>query len=174
MKYLVNSRVGLSLFACIFILSAHAQMDSAEMNAPYRKNPGIPQFDLLKADSTTHITRADIKPHQKTIIMFFSPECSHCQHQTEDIIAGMDSLKDVQIIMATYQPFNEMKTFGDKYNLGKYPNIKMGRDIRYFFPTFYQMKSLPHLSLYDTSGKYLTAFEGNQKVATLVKAFEGK
>ena len=142
------------------------------MNAPFRKNPGIPVFDLLKSDSSTHITKADLIAKHKTIIMFFSPECTHCQHQTEDIIAAIDSLKDVQIIMATYQPFEEMVEFNKKYNIEKYSNIKMGRDTKYFFPPFYRMKSLPHLALYNNSGNYITSFEGNQKIVTLLAAFD--
>lgn len=151
---------------------ASAQKDS--LNVPYRKNPAIPAFDLLKTDSSTHLTKADINPRHKTIIMFFSPECTHCQHQTEDIIAAIDSLKDIQIVMATYQPFEEMVAFNKKYGLDKYSNIKLGRDTKYFFPPFYQMKSLPHLALYNGSGNYITSFEGNQKISTLLMAFDEK
>jgi hypothetical protein len=159
---------------CFLSCFVHAQMDSVDKNAPYRTNPAIPAFDLLKTDSSTHFTKADIKPRHKTIIMFFSPECTHCQHQTEDIIAAIDSLKDVQIIMATYQPFEEMVAFDKKYNLDKYSNIKLGRDTKYFFPPFYRMKSLPHLALYNSKGMYVTSLEGNQKIATILTSFNEK
>ena len=162
-------------FAAIFsgfVLSA--QQDSLDRTAPYAVKPAIPAFDLLEADSITHLTRDNLNLHHRTIIMFFSPECTHCQHQTEDLIAGMDSLKEIQIVMATYQPFGEMVDFTKKYQLSKYPNIKVGRDINYFFPPFYRMRSLPHLALYDRNGNYFTSFEGNQKIATLVSAFEKK
>jgi thioredoxin-related protein len=162
------------ILACFLSSFVYAQMDSIDMNAPYRKNPGIPSFDLLKTDSSTHLTRADINTKHKTIIMFFSPECTHCQHQTEDMIAAIDSLKDIQIVMATYQPFDEMVAFNQKYNIEKYSNIKLGRDIKYFFPPFYKMKSLPHLALYNNKGNYITSFEGNQKIAVLLEAFEEK
>lgn len=161
------------VLACLVSLGLYAQTDSIDKNAPFRKNPGIPSFDLLKTDSTTHITKADILAKHKTMIMFFSPECTHCQHQTEDMLAGIDSLKDIQIIMATYQPFEEMVAFNKKYSIEKYSNIKLGRDIKYFFPPFYRMKSLPHMALYNESGNYITSFEGNQPIAKLVSAFAG-
>jgi thioredoxin-related protein len=160
------------ILACFLSSFAYAQKDS--LAAPFQKNPGIPAFDLLKTDSSTHITRADINAKRKTIIMFFSPECTHCQHQTEDMIAAIDSLKDIQIVMATYQPFEEMVAFNQKYGIEKYSNIKLGRDTKYFFPPFYQMKSLPHLALYNDKGNYITSFEGNQKIATLLGAFDEK
>ena len=155
-------------------VGAFAQTDNTDTNAPYRKNPGIPSFDLLKTDSSTHITQADILAKHRTMIMFFSPDCAHCQHQTEDMLAAIDSLKDIQIIMATYQPFEEMVAFNHKYSIDKYNNIKMGRDTKYFFPPFYRMKSLPHMALYNEKGNYITSYEGNQKIAKLLDAFDGK
>jgi len=163
-------------FLLTFFISAlaMAQKDSVDMSAPFRKSPVIPSFDLLKTDSSTHLTKADISPKHKTLLMFFSPECTHCQHQTEDMLSAIDSLKDIQIVMATYQPFEEMVAFNQKYGIEKYSNIKLGRDTKYFLPPYYRMKSLPFLALYDTKGNYVASFEGNQKVATLLDAFNQK
>ena len=160
------------LLACFFSSFAHAQKDS--IDAPFRRFPIIPPFDLLKTDSSTHLTKENIDTKHKTIIMFFSPECDHCQHQTEDMLAAIDSLKDIQIIMATYQPFEEMLAFYQKYELAKYSNIKLGRDTKYFLPPFYRMKSLPYLALYDNKGNLITSFEGNQPVVKLLAAFDSK
>lgn len=160
------------ILACLISSFAFAQKDS--MDAPYRKFPGIPPFDLLKTDSSTHLTKADINVKHKTLLMFFSPECTHCQHQTEDMLAAIDSLKDIQIVMATYQPFEEMVDFNQKYSIEKYSNIKLGRDTKYFLPPYYRMKSLPFLALYDKKGNFIASFEGNQKIAKLLEAFDSK
>ena len=160
------------VLACFISSFAFAQKDS--MDAPFRKSTGIPPFDLLKTDSSSHLTKENINGKHKTLIMFFSPECTHCQHQTEDMLAAIDSLKDIQIVMATYQPFEEMVAFNQKYNIEKYSNIKLGRDTKYFLPPYYRMKSLPFLALYDKKGNYITSFEGNQPVAKLVAAFDNK
>ena len=140
---------------------------------PYKRFPTIPPFDLIQTDST-HITRDNILKKHNTLIMFFSPDCPHCQHQTEDILAFIEKLKDVQIVMATYQSFEEMVGFYQKYSISKYRNIKMGRDTKYFLPPYFRMKSLPYMALYDKKGNLITTFEGNHPVAKLVNAFEGK
>lgn len=158
------------LLALLFSAQAFSQADTS---APFRRFPVIPPFDLLRIDSS-HLTKEDIAKKQKTLIMFFSPDCPHCQHQTEEMIAGMDSLQDVQIVMATYQPFEEMVGFYQKYEVAKYPNIKMGRDTKFFLPPYYRMKNLPFLALYDKKGNLITTFEGNMSVAKLVEAFEKK
>jgi len=140
---------------------------------PYKRFPTIPPFDLIQTDST-HITRDNILKKHNTLIMFFSPECPHCQHQTEDILAFIEKLKDVQIVMATYQSFEEMVGFYQKYQMGKYANIKIGRDSKFFLPPFFKMKNLPYLALYDKKGNLLTTFEGNQPMDKILEAFDLK
>jgi thiol-disulfide isomerase/thioredoxin len=164
-------RLPILILALFFSAEAFTQTDS--LDAAFRRFPTIPPFDLLRIDSS-HLTKEDIAKKHNTLVMFFSPDCSHCQHQTEDMIAAMDSLRDVEIVMATYQPFEEMVSFYQKYEIAKYANIKMGRDTKFFLPPYYRMKNLPFIALYDKKGSLITTFEGNQPVSKLVEAFNGK
>ena len=150
------------------------QTTADESKAPYLRFPTIPPFNLLKVDSATYLTKDDIKKHHLTIMMFFSPECDHCKHQTRDILGAIDKFKDVEIVMATYQPFGEMREFYNNFHIADYPNIKVGRDEKFVLPPFYKMKSLPFFALYDKKGNLITTFEGNQKVDTLLNAFNKK
>ncbi len=77
----------------------------------YLRFPTIPPLSLLKVDSATYITKEDIKKNRPTLIIIFSPTCDHCKHQTQDILADMDKFKNTEIVMATLQPFEEMKEF---------------------------------------------------------------
>ncbi len=151
-----------------------AQQAASSQEPPYKRFPTIPPFDLLQIDSSTHLTRDNILKKHNTLIMFFSPDCPHCQHQTEDILAFIEKLKDVQIVMATYQPFEEMVGFYQKYQLAKYSNIKLGRDVHFFLPPYFKMKNLPYLALYDKKGNLLTTFEGNQTMDKILEAFDIK
>jgi len=166
-------RYSMVLLALFLAFGAKAQNDS--LAPAYKRFPTIPPFDLLQKDST-HLTKDKLQKKRNTLIMYFSPDCSHCQHQTEEILSAMasDTLKDVQIIMATYLPFEDMIAFYKKYQIAQYPNIKMGRDEKYFLPPFYRMANLPYLALYNKKGELITTFEGSQKVITLVQAFNSK
>ena len=150
------------------------QQQAADQQAPYLRYPTIPPFHLLKLDSATYLTKDDIKKHHRTIVMFFSPDCDHCKHQTESILADFKEFKDIEIVMATYQPFGELKEFNTHYRLFEHPNIKMGRDEKFFLAPFYKIRNLPYLALYDKKGDLVTTFEGTQKVATLLNAFNQK
>lgn len=161
----------LVLINCSFLF-AQQTAQAVPAKPPYLRFPTVPPFKLLKVDSATFVTKDDIKRHHLTLIMCFSPECDHCKHQTKDILADMDKFKDVEIVMATFQPFAEMKEFYNTFHIANYPNIKMGRDEKYVLPPFYNIHSLPYLALYDKKGNLITTFEGNQKVDTLLNAFK--
>jgi thioredoxin-related protein len=162
---LKKSLLVVSLF---FTLAAFSQADS--ITPAYLKFPTIPPFELLQIDSTTIFTKAELKKSQPLLLMYFSPDCEHCQHQTEDLLKEIRSFKKIQIVMATYQPFESMTRFFEKYKLGKY-NIHVGRDSKFVLPPFFRMQSLPYLALYDKKGQLITTFEGNQKVNKILKAF---
>jgi len=148
--------------------------DSANANAPYMRFPTIPPLHLLKLDSASYLTKDDLKKNRKTIIMFFSPDCEHCKHQTENILADFKDFKDIEIVMATYQPFSEMKDFNTHYRIFDHANILMGRDEKFALPPFYRIRNLPYLALYDKKGNLITTFEGAQKADTILDAFKHK
>lgn len=162
-----------NLLFCILIAfithAASAQQDI--VTAPYLRYPTIPPFALLKIDSST-FTKKSLAKNKKTLIVYFSPDCDHCRHQTDSMLAKMDKLKNIQILMATYQPFEEMKAFYKTYRLSRYRNINIGRDVNFFFPPFFKINNLPFLILYNEKGKLLTTFEGITKMDEVLQAFK--
>jgi thioredoxin-related protein len=144
------------------------QHDTAAL---FKRFPSVPPITLLKSDSGL-ITKDGLKKNRPVIIMYFSPECHHCQRQIEDILARMDDLKKIQIVLATYQPMEDLEAFQNRYKLSTYPNISAGRDTKYFLQPFYRIKNLPYLALYDKKGNLVAVFEGNVSVDKLLEAFK--
>lgn len=157
----------------LLLLSGSLLANAQNEEPPYKKNPTIPEFSLLQVDSSSLFSKGDMK-QQPTIIMYFSPTCDHCLKQWDDMVQFKDQLKDIQIVMATYEQFDEMKDFYQKKQVAAYPNIKMGRDTKFTLVPFYRMRSLPYQALYDKNGKLITTFEGNVTIQKLVEAFNGK
>jgi thioredoxin-related protein len=148
-------------------------LSQKDSRAAYLRFPTIPPIDLVQLDNT-HLTKEGLLKDKKTLIMFFSPTCEHCQHQMRDMLDSSDLLKDVEIVLATYQPVNEIQEFFQKYELAKYKNIKIGRDEKFMLPPYFRMKNLPYLALYHHTGDLLTTFDGNVSVEKLVKTFTAK
>ena len=155
----------------ILTLLAIAQVSVAQTDTtpPYKKIKGWPPLVLTQLNNV-ELTSKDLK-NQATIIMYFSPTCEHCKHQMTDMLTRKKELSKYQIILATYQPEEEMAGFQTLYQLQKYPNIRMGRDSKFLLPPFYRIKNLPFVALYTKKGELITTFDGNVKVETLLKSF---
>lgn len=174
------------LLPCILIfvaLSSFSQADTAKKSSslsqqadltlpPYKRFPTIPPLKLLQLDSTSYFTKDDLKKNRPVLIVVFNPDCEHCKHETEEIIKNIDSLKNIQIIMATIMSFDLMKSFYEKYDLQRFQNITVGKDVQYTLPSFYQMHFMPYLAMYNKKGNLLATFEGSMKIEDLIHTFK--
>jgi thiol-disulfide isomerase/thioredoxin len=175
-----------SWLLCIFVfftLFTFSQTDSAKKSSsynqqedvtlpPYKRFPTVPPLKLLLLDSSSYLTKNDLKKNKPVLIIVFNPDCEHCKHETEEIIKNIDSLKNVQIIMATMMPFDLMKSFYEKYDLQRFQNITVGKDVQYTLPSFYQMHFMPYLAMYNKKGNLLATFEGSMKIEDLIYTFK--
>lgn len=158
----------------IFLLFAasasYAQGSKADTLAPYLKTNTIPYFKILLADSSW-FTADNLPKNKPVLIIYFSPDCHHCQMTANEFAPRMDELKDVFLLWVSYHTPPEIKTFAHDYKLDGYDNIKMGRDVYYFFPPFYQIKFTPFMVAYK-DGKMLRAFDGGTDPDTIIKLFK--
>ncbi len=162
--------IGLSLLLLIStVISAQKDSTSAPLPA-YKSFPGLPPFKLLLTDSTTWFTKDDVTK-RKALIIIFSPDCEHCQHETEELVAHINDFKKTEIIMATPLPFEKMKEFYGHYDLGRFKNIIVGRDVSYLLPVFYNVKNLPYLAFYDKKGNLIDTFEGSLPMEKVLEKF---
>lgn len=154
--------MAISLFSISFAQSG---------NPPYKQTKKLPNFEIETVGKGLFKT-AQIKKNTPVVIMFFSPGCDHCIKQFEAMKKRIAEFKNIQIVMATYQPIEELAEFNKKYQLQKYPNIVTGRDVNYFFPPFFEISNFPYMAFYDKTGKLVTAFEGNMTVDNMLKNFK--
>ncbi len=132
------------------------------------KKSSLPFIDLLLADSLTHINTDDIKGGKPVALLYFSPDCEHCQHETKSILQHMDSLKDVRFYFITNDSLNKIKIFKSIYQLGKYPNVTLGWDTQFLFPRHFKGAYPPYLVLYDRQLQQLGAFEGGLEPSKMI------
>jgi thiol-disulfide isomerase/thioredoxin len=164
-------------------LLSFSQSDSAKKSSssaqpeevtlpPYKRFPTVPPLKLLLLDSTSYFTKNDLKKNRPVLIIVFNPDCEHCKHETEEIIKNIDSLKNIQIVMATIMSFDLMKSFYEQYDLQRFQNIIVGKDVQYTLPSFYQMHFMPYLAMYNKKGNLLATFEGSMKMEDLIHTFK--
>ncbi len=172
-------RLLLLLLAAFTTGSAYAQdKDTADKKAavtdtlkPYQKSPSLPVFNIRMMDSVTIFNTFNIPKGKKTMILFFSPDCKHCNAQMKILVKGMDSLSNVQFYMITpVHSMTELRSFYEKYHLADFKNIALvGRDYEFFFGTFYGIKVVPDMALYDEQKKIIKLFEGVTTISEVYK-----
>ncbi len=161
----------LVVFSVSFLLffSSFSQKDTAQLL--YKRFPTVPPLRLLLTDSITTFTQKNLKKNQAVFVDLFSPDCDHCQKSTEEIIDHIAQFKDIQIVMATTLPFDKMKSFYEKNQLKRFPNIIVGQDRSLILPTFYDIKNFPFFAFYDKKGKLIDVFEGSLPINKVLEKF---
>ncbi|MFN8243965.1 MAG: thioredoxin family protein [Ferruginibacter sp.] len=156
------------LLLCCSTMAIKAQSDTGLL---YKRFPTVPPFKLFRVPDSTIITKDDLKKNKATLIMIFSPDCEHCQHETQELVANIKLFKKIQIVMASPLEFDFINRFYEVYKLESCPNIMVGRDPSYFLGTFYRVRSFPALFLYDKKGNFVQSFDGSVPVEKIAAAF---
>jgi thiol-disulfide isomerase/thioredoxin len=157
----------LFLSGLFFVIALFAQADSVQ--APYKRFPGYPPVKLLLPDSSSYYTKADLPKKKSVLLMLFNPDCGHCQLETEQMIAHIDAFKNVEVVMATNANFAAMKEFRVKYGLGRFDNIVVGQDTKYFLPPFYALRNFPFLAFYNRNKELVEVHEGSMPIEKLIE-----
>lgn len=149
-----------SFLILLILLLPGVVLSQADPEPTFKRFPTHPPLQLLLADSSTLFTEKELKKNTPLLFIMFSPDCDHCQMETEEMIREIDKLKDFQIVMATMLPFEKMRAFYLLYELHRFKNITVGWDKNFILPPFYRIKSLPFHAFYDKNGKLIDVFEG--------------
>jgi len=159
------------IFIICCVCFAKAGFTQTDTSLLYLRFPTVPPFSITKVSDSTKFTKDDLSKKKATIIIIYSPDCDHCQHETKELTANIKLFKKAQIIMASPLEHVHLKKFYEEYKIADYPNIIMGRDPAYFFGTFYHIRSFPAIFVYDKKGNFINTFDGTvpvQKIAEVL------
>ena len=148
--------------------AALAQTDSSQM---YFKVPTIPALNLIKMPDSSSFTNNQLQKNIPTVVIFFAPDCDHCQEATKNLTAKIDQLKNVQIVMVAGMEYSIVKKFYADYKLADYPNITVTRDPLFNLPKYYRVQSIPDVYVYDKKGKYLNHYKTVIPVELIAELF---
>ncbi|MDF2190531.1 thioredoxin-like domain-containing protein [Paraflavitalea sp. CAU 1676] len=134
------------------------------------KRPTIAEFEVLQIDSATKFNTRDIPGGKPVALVYFSPDCDHCQSETADWIRNMDSLKNVNFYFITHDPLERLRVFREYYKTDNYPNFHLGWDYQYSFLKLYKPTATPYFVLYDKKKK-LKVVHGGEVSASMLLSF---
>jgi thiol-disulfide isomerase/thioredoxin len=151
MKYLFT------FFAAIAIANAiHAQTIKSDI-PPYQRDSMMPDFKLLREDSSWLLTKK-LPVEQPVIFIFFNPGCSNCQHEADSLVKYMGEMKNANFIFTTIgSTFKVIDSFATVHGLAEFKNVHFVRDPNYQFDYFFRMSIYPFVALYK-NGKLAKAW----------------
>ena len=136
-------------------------------------NKPLVAYRILRTDSV-YVTPANLPKNKPVLVMYFSPDCSHCQRFTSELLLAMDNeakhhkklLASTQIVMVTYALLPAIQDFYRDYELKKYPNITVGTEgYTYVVQRYYDVHTTPYIALYNKAGKMVASYSKSPRFA---------
>jgi thiol-disulfide isomerase/thioredoxin len=129
----------------------------------------LPGFDLVLADSVTHLNTRNIPTGQPFVIVGFSPYCPHCQGEIKDILHNMQQFQGIHIYLVTFFPLADLRAFYKKFQLEKYPNVTAAADKKDAFLLYFHQHSIPFTAVYDGKKRLAQVIPGRADMALLTR-----
>lgn len=131
--------------------------------------PAIPPYKILTTDSV-YVTPSNLKKDKATMIIYFAPDCSHCQHLMFELKPHMKEFKNIQVVMITFvQQIKAIQVFARDYGLKAYPNWTIGTEgYTYKVQQYYHVATTPYIAIYDKIGKPVKYIDKDPKVEDIL------
>ena len=114
----------------------------------------VPPFKMTLS-SNKIFNAADLPKDKPLVLIYFDPECDHCQKLMAGLFKNMNSFKKTVIVLVTFKPITDLILFEKKYGTAKYSNIKVGTEgTSFYLKNYYKLVKMPFIALYDKKGNY--------------------
>jgi hypothetical protein len=156
----------LLLYGCTYFTAAAQQ--TTDTVPPYLKYKQLPAFQILMTDSSRSFNTYNIRKGKPSVLILFSPDCSHCEELTAMIRDSLQAFKEVNIVMATPFPLDQIKRFIAQTKLNQVSQITIGKDVTFFFWSFFQADTVPFIAVYDKNKTFVTTITRLKKIDELL------
>ena len=144
-------------FSCFLSVAIAQQFDTIP---PYKKDSSVPSFSILQTDSTWFNKQA-LPRNKPIVIIYFNPDCGHCQLTAHEFGQKINQFKDVFFVWVSYDSLSQIKSFAEEYKLLNAKNIRVGRDPKYYVPSFFRVRFTPFIAVYDKKGRLMQTYDGD-------------
>jgi thiol-disulfide isomerase/thioredoxin len=128
----------------------------------------IPPFKMLMSDGK-FFSANDIQKNKPVVLIYFAPDCEHCQTLMNEFFKSIDAFKAMQVILVTFKPLQELSAFERLYETYKYENIKTGTEGNTFFlRKFLKIDNTPFTALYNKDGKLIYSYRKETPITDLI------
>lgn len=120
-------------------------------------------------DVTGHFSFSEDQP---TLLVYFNPDCDHCHYEARAIRDSLDRFRQVNVVLTGAEPAEQLKRFGEAYDLIDQPNVHILHDAKGVFHQYFGKHSVPSIYIYDRKRELRQHFRGETKVEAILKYFD--
>ncbi|MGN6530500.1 MAG: TlpA family protein disulfide reductase [Ginsengibacter sp.] len=129
----------------------------------------LPAFKM-KLSTGKIFSSSEVSNKKPLIIIYFAPDCEHCQILMTGLFKRVNEFKDAEILMATFESDAAVAGFVKQYQTAKYSNIKVGTEIPvFFFRMYYQLEHTPFTALFDKNHQLIVSYKDYTPLDDLIK-----
>jgi len=129
----------------------------------------LPPFKMYRSDKSV-FNAAELPKTKPVILIYFDPDCEHCQKLMKELFQKIDAFKSAEIIMVTFKPVEEVSSFEKQNNTQKHSNIVVGTEgTGFYLRNYYGLVTMPFTALYDKNGNLKYSYRKETLVDDLIK-----
>ncbi len=172
-KGLFTLAVGNYLIACGNQASDQHEGAAVETTAPAAPAPpaaaknDLPELPLLRSDGTRTTARSLTG---KVILVFYLPDCSHCQREARQISNNLNYFKGYSLHFVSTAPLPEQERFGKEYNLAGQPNVSFAQTTPEELYKHFGLFPTPTVYIYQEGGRLVKIFRDETPVEQIIAA----
>lgn len=151
----------LTVLITIFICLIHFNIGAQSLS--------LPEINITQANGEK-FTTSQIPTEKPIALIYFSPECEHCQVFMKSFFEQAKSFDNVFVLMITYLPLDRLVKFSEEYPVADYPNIVAGTEgMAFLVRDFFKIDNIPFAATYNKDGKLIATYDGNASIEKVKK-----
>lgn len=163
-KYLVISIMGF-VVGYLIVQVANKYNEQKETEVSIQTLPKV-DFTSVSGDS---INLQSYASGQSLVLIYFHPECEHCQYEAQEIGQNVIAFNNCQVLMITSDDsIPRVEDFCNKYHLWELENFEVLLDKQNRFKKVFGKAVVPSVYIYDKERKLKKQFLGETKLEAII------
>lgn len=149
----------------VLVMGTSKRLRAKQQTAQRRQN-----FQGIHADTGGRIARLRLNGETPTVIVYFHPDCEHCQYEAQQLSHHPSLLQKARVWFLSTEPAPALKTFSHRYRLDALSGVTVARIEPSLAFDSLGFRGVPHLLVYAPDGKLKKEFRGETRWETVEKA----
>lgn len=162
----VGSIVLIACLLVVLIVRTHQQKKDTEARVQRLQHCCFPSLH------GNQVCIDEFDPNQATVIVFFHPECEHCQYEAKEMGIHASQLRTANVLMITPdQSVRRLTDFATENHLWELDNFEILLDSNNTFETHFGTTVIPSVFIYR-NGSLIKKYIGETKIEAILSVLD--